>query len=175
MAILVCPLSRVDQLIAERGPARVVSLLDPGGPFPDHPAYGPDRHLRVGMHDIVSPFAGTEPPGPSHVDALIAFVSAWDHSAPILIHCRAGISRSTASAFITACVHNPDADETIIATALRRASPTASPNPLLVALADAALGRAGRMRKAIEGIGRGLPAWPVIDEAVPFELQSRYP
>ena len=46
---------------------------------------------------------------------MIRFVETWDGQTPMLIHCWAGISRSTASAFITACLHNPDADEEEIA------------------------------------------------------------
>ena len=86
----------------------------------------------------------------------------------MLIHCWAGISRSTASAFITACVHNPNADEEEIALAIRSASPTASPNPRLVGYADALLGRGGRMSKAVEAIGRGA----VSDEAQTFSIPS---
>ena len=42
-----------------------------------------------------------------------------------------------------------------IAQALRRASPTATPNIRIVSLADRLLGRDGRMVAAIETIGRG--------------------
>ena len=43
-----------------------------------------------------------------------------------------------------------------IAQALRRASPTATPNIRIVSLADRLLGRDGRMIAAIETIGRGV-------------------
>jgi predicted protein tyrosine phosphatase len=92
----------------------------------------------------------------------------------MLIHCYAGISRSTATAYIAACVHNPEADEHGIARALRTASPTATPNRRFIALADAALARNGRMNRAIEAIGRGFPRWPEIPEAQPFALPSRF-
>ena len=105
---------------------------------------------------------------------ILDFVGGWDRDAPILIHCWAGISRSTATAYITACVHNPDADEHAIAQALRDASPTATPNRRFIALADAALGRNGRMKAAIEAIGRGFPRWPDIKEAEPFTLPSEF-
>jgi predicted protein tyrosine phosphatase len=101
---------------------------------------------------------------------VIRFVEAWDRSDPLLIHCWAGISRSTASAFITACVHNPEADEDEIALAIRNASATASPNLRLVAHADALLGRGGRMIRAVERIGRGNPAM----EAETFVIPSAF-
>ena len=94
-------------------------------------------------------------PDHSHLDGLLAFVSSWDRAEPMLIHCFAGVSRSTAAAFISACALSPQRDEFAIARALRAASPTATPNPRLVALADAKLGRRGRMNGAIAEIGRG--------------------
>jgi predicted protein tyrosine phosphatase len=95
------------------------------------------------------------------------FVDAWDRSHPLVIHCWAGISRSTAAAFITACRLRPHQDEHTIALRLRHAAPSATPNLKLVATADAILGRNGRMIAAIESIGRGADAF----EGTPFELK----
>jgi len=83
-----------------------------------------------------------------------------------VIHCFAGISRSTASAFIVACALDPQRDEHDIARAIRDSSATASPNTRLVALADALLAREGRMVAAIDAIGRGV----IAEEGVPFRL-----
>jgi predicted protein tyrosine phosphatase len=174
MAIVVCPLSQAPAAVLRYRPSRAVSLLDPHTPFPTLGGLDPHNHLRVAMHDISSPQTGAIPPDERHVEAIISFVSDWRSDAPILIHCWAGISRSTATAFITACIHNPDTDEEEIALALRRASPTATPNPRLVALADATLGRGGRMRKAAAHIGQGKPSWGEILEADAFVLQSRF-
>ena len=77
-----------------------------------------------------------------------------------------GISRSTASAYASVCALNPRRNEAAIAQALRRASPTATPNIRIVTLADKLLGRDGRMVAAVETIGRGVMA----DEAMPFRL-----
>ena len=51
----------------------------------------------------------------SHVEQVLAFGRRWDRSAPLVIHCYAGISRSTASAFAIACALNPKRDEFDIA------------------------------------------------------------
>jgi predicted protein tyrosine phosphatase len=85
----------------------------------------------------------------------------------MLIHCYAGVSRSTASAFIAACKLSPHREEAEIARVLRQASPTATPNLRFVALADERLGRGGRMVSAIEAIGRGQECM----EGVPFALE----
>ena len=172
MTIYVCPLSRAPLLAREKNVSHVVSLLDPATPFPVIKEVGP-RHLCVEVHDIEQEMEGLNSLCDARVKRLLEFVSDWDRVNPILIHCYAGISRSTATAFITACAHNPNTDEEEIALALREASPSASPNRRFVALADAELGRSGRMSRAIEHIGRGA-SWHDIGEATPFSIASRY-
>lgn len=171
MEIIVCPLSRAPDLARARKPSHAVSLLDPGSSFPAL-GLGP-RHLQFGVHDIEVEADGLDACCDRRMSAILQFVTDWDRSDPILIHCWAGISRSTATAFITACVHNPSIDEGEIALALRAASSTASPNRRFIALADAALGRSGRMTRAIEAIGRG-PPWYEIVEATPFSLPAQF-
>ena len=149
MTILVCPLSRVTETIRDHAPERVVSLLDPGF---DSPVLGPsyvNRHLRLSFHDIHKPAASLVMPAAKHVDHLLSFVMGWQRAKPILVHCRAGIGRSTAAAFITACFYNRKAPEHEIALALREIAPHARPNETLVRLADRVLERGGRMIAAI--------------------------
>src|SRR5439155_21697775 len=99
-----------------------------------------------------------------HVDRLIYFVRGWNRAKPLVMHCYAGISRSTAGAYVAACALNSQRSELDIAHELRRASATATPNARIVSLADRMLGRNGRMMAAIESIGRGAMAY----EAEPF-------
>jgi predicted protein tyrosine phosphatase len=94
-------------------------------------------------------------PNEGHITQVLDFVRGWDRASPLVIHCYAGISRSTASAFAAACMLNPDRDERDIALRIRAASPIASPNRLLVTLADKALGRGGRMVRALDEMGPG--------------------
>jgi len=150
-----------------------VSLLDPDVAFPElGPAYA-DRHLRLSFHDVHATAAGATPPSMAHITELLAFLSARDRTETLLIHCRAGIGRSTATAFVAACLDNPDISEREIAVALRRVSSTARPNETLIALADAAMRRGGRMTAAIRETGRGL-AWITVQEGEPFEMPSAY-
>ncbi|MET0182607.1 MAG: protein-tyrosine phosphatase family protein [Caulobacterales bacterium] len=172
MTILVCSLSKVPEVARTRGPSRLVSLLDPNSNFPKN--HGVPHHLALSMHDINEEHSGWNAPAHQQIEELIGFVEQWDRAAaPILIHCYAGISRSTATAFVTACVHNPRADEEVIAWALRTSSISAWPNKRIIALADAHLGRNGRMIRAIETIGPGR-SWEEIGEAEPFELVSSH-
>ena len=169
MTIWISSLALAPRMAEKVRPSRVVSLLSPYDDFPTFPALAADRHLQIGIHDINQDIGDWRAPGEADVQRLIQFVEAWDRAQPILIHCWAGISRSTASAFITACVHNPKANEEEIAQAIRDASETAFPNRRLVSHADALLGRNGRMSKAIAGIGR--PALPT-EDATPFSIPS---
>src|SRR5690606_19265224 len=102
---------------------------------------------------------------------ILDFGKGWDLSAPMLVHCWAGISRSTATAFILACERCPGTPETTIAQALRAASSAATPNPLMVRLADDMLGRGGRMVDAVRAMGPGQYQWP----NPAFSLAVRYP
>ena len=170
MAILCCPLSRVAAIVASRRPGRVISLLDPDWAFPE---LGPEyagRHLRLSFRDAHVAENEQVVPSAANVRTLLAFLTTWQSHGSLLVHCRAGIGRSTAGAFIAACVAHPNIDERDIALALRQTSPLARPNELLVLLADREMGREGRMHRAITSTGHGLPAIAA-DENEPFELE----
>jgi len=164
--IHVCSLSRLQETVEDSGARHVVSLLGDEARVERPTSIAPENHLWLRLHDISAPLDGYIVPGEEHVAELIGFVRGWDRRAPLVVHCFAGISRSTASAFTAVCALNPQRDEDDIAQALRRASPTATPNIRIVALADRLLRRDGRMIAAIETIGRGVLAV----EATPFRL-----
>jgi predicted protein tyrosine phosphatase len=164
--IHVCSLARLHETVEDTGARHVVSLLDDEDRIERPPAVAEADHLWLRLHDISSPMDGYIMPGEAHVADLLSFVRRWDRRAPLVVHCYAGISRSTASAFTAVCALNPHRDEESIAQALRRASPTATPNIRIVSLADRLLGRDGRMIAAIETIGRGVLAV----EGTPFRL-----
>ncbi len=168
--IFVAPLSLVHTTVADVRVSHLVTLINGETLIDTPPSIGKERHLRLSMNDICEPRDGLVVPCENHVAELIHFARSWDQKAPLLIHCWAGISRSTAAAFISLCALNPHADEHALARALRRASPTAYPNRRLVALADQVLERKGRMSAAVEHIGRGQLA----DEAQVFSLAARH-
>jgi predicted protein tyrosine phosphatase len=164
----VCPLSAVPHVVAGSGAAHLLTCLQSAilveTPAPIEPA----NHVRLDLDDIAHPMPGYIAPNAGHVADLIGFARSWGGRGPMVIHCWAGISRSTAAAFVSLCTLNPGVPEYTIARLLREASPTAYPNRLLVRLADAALGRTGRMMEAVESIGRGL----IANEAHPFSLPA---
>jgi predicted protein tyrosine phosphatase len=164
--IHVCSLSRLHQTVEETGARHVVTLLKDTDLVQRPQSIVEDNHLILGMDDITDALDGYVVPCEEHVTKLLTFVRGWDRAKPMVVHCYAGISRSTAGAYVTACALNPNRNELAIAQELRRLSATAFPNPRIVAIADRMLGRSGRMVTAIETIGRGMVAY----EANPFRL-----
>ena len=164
--IHVCSLSLLHTTVEDTGAQYVVTLLKDVDLVRRPHTIAPANHLILSMDDITEPLTGYVAPADDHVTKLIAFVRCWNRTKPLVIHCYAGISRSTAGAFVAACALNPQRDELSIAQALRRASATAAPNVRIVSLADRLLGREGRMISALEMIGMAQPAI----EAQPFRL-----
>ncbi len=164
--IHVCPLNKIAETARLTGARSMITLINAGTAVTRPDAIDPSRHLHVSISDIVTEVDGHVLAHDNHVGTLIDFVSRWDRVDPLLIHCWAGVSRSTAAAFISVCALHPVRSELEVARALRAASPTATPNARLVALADEQLGRNGRMVAAISSIGRGADCF----EGVPFAL-----
>lgn len=153
--------------MARTGAERLLSLLAAGTDVLRPASIMRENHLHLVMHDIAVAQDGMTMPGEEHVRNLLDFARRWDRARPMVVHCYAGISRSTASAYIIAAALAPKRDEAELARTLRTLSPSATPNPRLIAVADALLGRGGRMIAAIEAIGRGADAF----EGTPFELK----
>jgi len=155
--IVVSPLSQLAAQLEHHRPSHVVTLTS--GEVPALPEGFTAQRLVLTFNDIVEPREGMVAPDAGHVQALLDVVQAWQKDAPLLIHCYAGISRSTAAAYIAAMALNPQSDETALARELRKQSPSATPNIRLIEIADEILGRNGRMGAAIKLIGRGAEAF----------------
>jgi predicted protein tyrosine phosphatase len=173
--IHVCPLSAVPDVVAAHDASHLVTCLQDEVVVETPALIRPGNHVRLRIHDIAEPIEGCVAPSAEHVAQLLGFAAAWDRRGPMVIHCWAGISRSTAAAFITLCALNPEAAEETVAQLLREASPTAYPNRLMIRLGDAALGRAGRMVNAVETIGRGLVAIEADPFSLPADLSALHP
>jgi len=146
--LLVGPITAVERLLSSAPVDHVLTLISPDAETPA--VRGPRTLLR--FNDIVAPRPGLVAPSAADVATILALKG----TPTLLIHCHAGVSRSTAAAYITACALRPPGEEVALAAHLRAACPEATPNALMVRLGDKALGRGGAMRAAIAGIGRGV-------------------
>jgi predicted protein tyrosine phosphatase len=152
MRITICGIAE----LADHGAAgitHVLSILDPGWPDPEAFARFPaHRRIALRFHDVIAPVPGAVLPGEQDVALLLEFGREAMSAGPgshLLIHCHAGISRSTASAALLLAQADPAraADDIVGEIALQR--PRAWPNLLLVEYGELALGRAGEIAPAI--------------------------
>jgi predicted protein tyrosine phosphatase len=164
--IHVCSLAALPATVKATGASHVLTVMANVDQVQRPESVLAANHLKVQMDDITEQIDGFVAPNEKHIEQVLSFVRGWDRSAPLVVHCYAGISRSTASAFAAVCALNPQRDEIAIARQIRFASPIAAPNRLIVSLADKALGRDGRMLRALDEMGPG----SLITEGRPFRI-----
>jgi predicted protein tyrosine phosphatase len=136
------------------GVSHVLSILDPV--FPDPPAFAAfsaHRRLALRFHDVIGERHGMVAPCIDDVDRLLAFgreMTAEPELTPyLLVHCHAGISRSTAAMYLLLAQARPELPATEVLAAVRGIRPAAWPNMLLVEFGDELLGRQGELVEAL--------------------------
>lgn len=164
-AIHVAPLSAVHEVARGLPSYDLLTLLSPDTDAEALAALAPQRRLHLVFHDIVEAREGLIAPSGETIGAMLDFSRVRAPETPLLIHCWAGISRSSAAAYILACDRHPGCEDEL-ATALRARAPFVTPNRLMVTLADDLLGRNGAMVDAIARVGRGAEAF----EGMPYRL-----
>ncbi len=150
--IYICSLAEMPEHVRSLRPSHLVSLLTASEQPPTPDGLAPDRHHRVEVNDISEPMDGYVLPQDDHIAGLIGFLEGWDGGTPLLVHCFAGISRSTAAALI-ALTFRHDGREEEAALRLRAAASHAQPNRRMIELADARLARGGRLLAALATMG----------------------
>ena len=168
MAIYITGLSSMPDLIKQFDVRDLVSIIGSEFQPPTPPEIEPSRHHRCSVDDIVEAKSGRTVPQAEHVKGIIEFLNTWDTNAGLLIHCMAGVSRSTAVALIAHTLKTNDPEQSAIA--LRKASPYAWPNPRIVSLADAIMGLDGSLVRALNDMG---PAnWEIEPDYIVPRLQG---
>ncbi len=130
------------------GITHVLSILDPEWPVPDaFGAFGEHARLELRFHDIIEPQPGLTPPEPAHVAQILALGQALqaEPAASLLVHCHAGISRSTAATLAILAQAQPGATAELLAQMLAEIRQQAWPNLRMVEFADAQLGSGGTL------------------------------
>src|SRR4051794_40540456 len=103
----VCSLAKLAETVAATRASHIVTLINHGTLVERPASIAPERHLLIPISDIVEPLDGQILPDSAHVEILLEFLRRWERDSPLVIHCFAGISRSTAAAFIAACALAP--------------------------------------------------------------------
>ena len=135
----------------------VLSILDPEWPVPEaFGSFGEHEKLELRFHDIIERQAGLVMPGPDEVSHLLTFGRGLEQqpAAHLLVHCHAGISRSSAAMALLIAQAMPHAAGAEIFEDLLRIRPKIWPNLRIVELGDAALGRRGSLIEAVKTVYR---------------------
>jgi predicted protein tyrosine phosphatase len=160
--ITICGL---DELEAHAGIgfSHIVSILDPDRPDPeDFAAYAPHRRMVWRFHDVIEVSPEFTAPEPADVAAILDLGARLhaEEAQHLLVHCHAGISRSTATAVILMVRDNRGRESQAFAE-LARVRPRSWPNSRMIRMADGMLGRSGalvqELRRHQERSARAFP------------------
>jgi predicted protein tyrosine phosphatase len=149
----------IEELAGHRatGASHVLSILDPDAPIPEaFGTYGEHEKLELRFDDIIEAAPGQQPPEPAHVERLLAFgrdlIAEPRSTAHLLIHCHAGISRSTAAMVLILAQAMPDQPAGAIVARVHEIREKAWPNLRLIEFGDAMLRRNGALVAATHAL-----------------------
>jgi predicted protein tyrosine phosphatase len=174
--LTICGIPELDEHCAA-GVTHVLSILDPD--WPDPPAFAafpPHHRLALRFNDIIDPRPDQLAPASADVARLLAFGREPDLTAGshLLIHCHAGVSRSTAAAALILAQARPDRAAREALAAVAQLRPRAWPNLRILEFGDALLGRNGELVAAVAAIYRRfLEREPTFEEAMIDAGRSR--
>jgi predicted protein tyrosine phosphatase len=142
-AFAICGL---DELIGHqsRGVTHILSILDPEWPEPAaFQAYDPHFRATLRFHDAIESDPDVLLPQRGDVEAILTFGRDAAEAGGLLIHCHAGISRSTAATLMILAQAHPHEPEDELAERLLKT---------MITFADELLDRHGRLSAATAGI-----------------------
>jgi predicted protein tyrosine phosphatase len=159
---------------SDRAVTHVLSIMDPDCPEPEaFRVYDSHHRTTLRFHDIIEPHPGQLMPEPGHVESILAFGESLKRDAAgreeghLLVHCHAGISRSTAAMAMLLAQTYPEGDEDHIFQRLVAIRPQAWPNSRMIGFADRLLSRKGRLEAALSRLyARQLAARPDLEDTM---------
>jgi predicted protein tyrosine phosphatase len=170
--ITVCGIGELDSH-CDVGVSHVLSILDPGWPVPSaFGSFAEHARLELRFNDVIDDTdASMIPPNAGHVAQLLRFgrdlLAEPRQSGHLLVHCHAGISRSTAAMALIIAQALPDRPASDAFHEVLRIRPPAWPNLRIIELGDTALGRNGALVAAAHDVYRHqLARRPELDETM---------
>jgi len=154
--ITICGISELGDHSAA-GVTHILSLLGPNASHPpEFAAFAPHRRLVLRFHDVIEPQPDQIAPTREDVERLLLFGREVEETpdAHLLVHCRAGVSRSTAAAVLILMQANPEWPAGVALDTVAALRPRAWPNLLILELGEALLGRNGEIVAAVGALYR---------------------
>ena len=139
----------------ETGVSHVLSILDPEHPEPEaFGRFGEHAKLELRFDDIIEPTPGKIAPDAGHAESILGFGKSIqaESGARLLVHCHAGISRSTAAMALILAQARPEVPAERLLQAILGIREKTWPNLRLLELGDALLGRGGSLPAAAAAI-----------------------
>ena len=166
--ITICGIPELPQHCAT-GVSHVLSIIDTHEPRPSalDDFHGIDHEL-IRFDDVVAEYPGFEACTPAHIVRVLEFGERAhaDPTGHVLVHCHAGVSRSTAAAAILMTQHAPGQEEAAFLKLLDLRK-HGWPNTRMVEFADQLLKRDGAMLRGLVAYRRALiEAKPHLSEVV---------
>jgi len=167
--LTICGIPELDEH-CEAGVTHVLSILDPDMLDPPaFAAFAPHRRLALRFHDIIETRPNSLAPQKADVERVLAFGRELIEESPahLLIHCHAGVSRSTASAALILAQARPERPAREALEAVSQIRPRAWPNLRILEFGDELLGRNGEIVAAVAAIYRRvLDREPALQDAM---------
>jgi len=139
------------------GVSHVLSILDPEWPLPEvFGSYGEHARLELRFHDVIEAAADVIPPQRQDVVDILGFGATLAREAAprLLVHCHAGISRSTAAMALILAQAQPQRPAEAILAGILAHRAKAWPNLRILELGDALLERGGTLPAAAAALYR---------------------
>ncbi len=161
-ALSVCGLAELEGF-TDAKVSHLVSILDPGWPDPPMPeGFAKTRRAVFRFHDVIDEADGMAAPSRDDLRRMLIYGDRLrsDGVTHLLIHCHAGVSRSTAMAACLLAQFHPGGEEEAFRQ-LARLRPWSWPNSRMIVFADGLLGRQGRLIAAMrKHHARMIEDWP---------------
>jgi predicted protein tyrosine phosphatase len=139
--------------------SHVVSILDPAHPQPSAFAfYDEHERLELRFHDVIDKKPLHSEPEHHHIEQILSFgrnvLSEPEKRRHLLVHCHAGISRSTAAMTLILALGQPELPASAVLAQLLTIRAKAWPNLRMLSLGEEQLGRPGEFTSAVAGLYR---------------------
>jgi predicted protein tyrosine phosphatase len=137
------------------GVTHVLSILDPTAPEPPaFGAFGEHERLELRFDDVIEERPDAAAPQRHHVAQLLDLGRTLPAAgeAHLLVHCHAGISRSTAATTLILAQARPEIPATLILARIRGIRDKAWPNLRMIEFGEDLLGRSGEFSDAVGAV-----------------------